>query len=431
MSSIDSPARAHRLTARLDRAEAHDLGVERRHAAGDDPGEGSDAERLGLRLAHHQHGGGAVVERARVAGGDGAVGPEHRLQRRRGPRPWCPDAGRRPSSTTVPSGVVTGVISRSKNPFSCDATARCCEQRGELVHLLARDLGVLGHVLGRLAHRDVDVGQPPKRRPRVERRRAVRFSVRASASANFVVVRARPAVGHAGAEPAHRLDAAGDEHVALAGLDRVRGHADGLQRRRAVAVHGDAGRALEPGEERGHAGDVVPRLTGRLRAAPDDVLDLARVDGRAPSRAAPARSWPRGRRDAGRRATPCWPVRSGVRAVATMTASMLALLAWAQGNGRHRTWWARISAVGAARHPTAVVSWWAPCRPRTWSPARAGASTSARSGPAPSRALRCTASPGSSRSRPPASSTSPRARSARSSPAPIGRCWLRSPAAPR
>ena len=46
--------------------------------------------------------------------------------------------GRGPSSlsTTVPSGSVTGVISRSKKPFSTLATARCCDARRELVHLL-------------------------------------------------------------------------------------------------------------------------------------------------------------------------------------------------------------------------------------------------------------------------------------------------------
>ncbi len=37
--------------------------------------------------------------------------------------------GRGPSSlvTTVPSGSVTGMISRSKKPFSCDSTARVCD----------------------------------------------------------------------------------------------------------------------------------------------------------------------------------------------------------------------------------------------------------------------------------------------------------------
>ena len=38
-------------------------------------------------------------------------------------------SGRGPSSldTTVPSGVVTGTISRSKNPLSIEAPARCCD----------------------------------------------------------------------------------------------------------------------------------------------------------------------------------------------------------------------------------------------------------------------------------------------------------------
>ena len=37
---------------------------------------------------------------------------------------------RGPSSfdTTVPSGNVTGMISRSKKPFFCDSTASCCER---------------------------------------------------------------------------------------------------------------------------------------------------------------------------------------------------------------------------------------------------------------------------------------------------------------
>ncbi len=38
-------------------------------------------------------------------------------------------SGRGPSSleTAVPSGSVTGMISRSKKPFACDLTARCWE----------------------------------------------------------------------------------------------------------------------------------------------------------------------------------------------------------------------------------------------------------------------------------------------------------------
>ena len=48
---------------------------------------------------------------------------------------------------------------------------------------------------------------------------------------------------------ADRLDAGGDEAVALAGLDRVGGHADRLQARRAVAVDGDARDVVEPGQD--------------------------------------------------------------------------------------------------------------------------------------------------------------------------------------
>ena len=58
-----------------------------------------------------------------------------------------------------------------------------------------------------------------------------------------------PAVGHAMDEPARRLDAAGDEHVALTGADRVGRHADRLERRRAVAVHGDATGLGDAGEQ--------------------------------------------------------------------------------------------------------------------------------------------------------------------------------------
>jgi hypothetical protein len=87
----------------------------------------------------------------------------------------------------------------------------------------------------------------------------------------------RTGVGRAVLEPADRLDARAQEHVALTGLDGVAGHADALERRRAVPVHGDTGH-VDPGEHRGHAGHVVARLAARLPAADDDVFDLCRVE---------------------------------------------------------------------------------------------------------------------------------------------------------
>src|SRR6476659_6807791 len=44
------------------------------------PGERGETELGGLGVAHDHHGSGGVVEGAAVAGGDRAVGPEHRVQ---------------------------------------------------------------------------------------------------------------------------------------------------------------------------------------------------------------------------------------------------------------------------------------------------------------------------------------------------------------
>src|SRR5690606_37407912 len=71
---------AQRLLRRLDRAEAHDLGGEAGDTGGDDPGQRGQAELAGLAVAHDDQRGGAVVERAAVAGGDQPVGAEDRLQ---------------------------------------------------------------------------------------------------------------------------------------------------------------------------------------------------------------------------------------------------------------------------------------------------------------------------------------------------------------
>jgi hypothetical protein len=73
---------AQGLLRRLDRAEAHDLGRQAGDAGRDDAGERGEAELACLGVAHDHHRGGAVVERAAVAGGDQAVGAEDRLEAR-------------------------------------------------------------------------------------------------------------------------------------------------------------------------------------------------------------------------------------------------------------------------------------------------------------------------------------------------------------
>ena len=170
---------------------------------------------------------------------------------------------RMPSSrvtvTGLPSAstVSIGMISRSKKPRSWAAVARCCDMGGELVLVLTGDVLVLGHVLGGLAHAEVVVGDAA-----VEGRPGRGAALGALGGAGLggghaLVVGAGQAVGHARAELADGLDAGGDEDVALAGLDGVGGHADRLQRRRAVAVHGDAGDVAHAGQVADDAGDVV------------------------------------------------------------------------------------------------------------------------------------------------------------------------------
>ena len=253
--------------------EAHDLRVEAGDPAGHDAGERGDAELAGLGVAHDDHGGGPVVERAGVAGGDRAALAEHRLSSASLSRVV---PGRGPSSlvTTVPSGsghrddlpVEEAGLLGGHRPRAGTATANSsCSSRVTPL--------VLGHVLRGLAHGDVDVGQAGSSGVHGSPAAGVRATVRASASAKAGLW------GPTSAAPwqvaAHRLDAGGHEDVALAGPDGVGGHPDRLEGRRAVAVHRHAGHVGQAGQEGGDPGEVVARLTGRLAGAHDDVLDRA------------------------------------------------------------------------------------------------------------------------------------------------------------
>ncbi len=107
---------AQRGRDRLDRAEAHDLGRQAGDGRRHDARQRGQAELLGLGVAHDDHGRGAVVERAGVAGRDGAVGTEHRLEAADAPRSVVPARGPSSALTTVPSGSVTGVMSLAQKP---------------------------------------------------------------------------------------------------------------------------------------------------------------------------------------------------------------------------------------------------------------------------------------------------------------------------
>ena len=233
-------------------------------------------------------------------------------------------------------------------------------------------------------------------------------------------------------EPAHGLDAAGDEHVALAGLDRVRGHADGLQRRRAVAVDGDARRAVEArrGARRpaprcspaSPAGCAQPQMTSSTSAGSSGrrpssssacTIVAPRSSGRQ-STSEPLLARPIGRAGGGDddgfhvgppglgpRERPAPDVVGKTLAVGAAGILLLSFLRGLRADlepGRPRVP-GRRPPRGRRRHRVGHVA-----VPRRRVP--------------PARRRR-------------ASSTSPRARSARCSPGPIGRCWPRSRAAPR
>ena len=196
--------------------------------------------------------------------------------------------GRGPSSlvSSPPSGSVTATISLSKWPDSCAATARVCEIERPFVLRLARDLAARGDLLGGQAHRDVDV---------------VRRALRA------VELRVLGLLGDARAEPGARdgLDAGGDVLVALAGLDRVEGHAQRLQRRGAEAVD-RAGRARGgPCRRRARrCGRCCRPARRRPTRRPSSRRRSGRSRRRGCARSARAAGWRRARRRGRPRASP-------------------------------------------------------------------------------------------------------------------------------
>ena len=232
----------------------------------------------GLGVAHHDDRGRAVVQRARVAGGDPTVRAERGLERRQ-----LLELG-------VGAGTVVGrddraaVGERIRRDLALEEPSR---DRGagallrlerERVHLLAGHALDLGDVLGGLAHRDVDVGKTRGGRPVALV--AVRPRERPQRGVGELRVRrVRGVVGAPAAqEPAHRLDPGGDERVALAGPDRVGGHAQRLQRARAVARDRAAGDLGHVGEDRHDAAHVEALLTAGETAAEHEVVDGGAVE---------------------------------------------------------------------------------------------------------------------------------------------------------
>ena len=221
---------------------------------------------------------------------------------------------------------------------------------GERVLPLPPDRPPLGHVLGRLAHRIgvVDLGEGRVDEPPAEGR-----VVELAGAA----IPGRIGLGHDVRRPGHRLDAAADEHVAVADCDGVGRRVDRLQPAAAQPVDGQpADLDRQAGQEDGHPRDIAVVLAGLIGAAEDDVLDARGVDARAiddgpQDERPPGRrdGRPRGRRRTGRSASGR-PRRSTARGAADADRGSTTGVAPDRGPGCHGRAWrtgAASSSVGA------------------------------------------------------------------------------------
>ena len=193
----------------------------------------------------------------------------------------------------------------------------------ELVELLAVQAAQPGDVLGGLAHGDVDVGELAVLARVVPVDAALGGLRRCgpSASSNEWVLGVRPVVGGALGEAGDGLDAGRDEHVALAGLDRVERHPRGLHRRGAVAGERGAGHVVHAVED---VDDPAPCCCrSRRRAGRSRGRGRRPCSGPAPGTLSSAVLMMNAVRSSGRRSLsdPLFARPMGERAAETMTAS--------------------------------------------------------------------------------------------------------------
>ena len=211
-----------------------------------------------------------------------------------------------PSSalTTVPSGRVTGAIWRVEAAVVLRRGGLLVRGDGELVELLAR--------------------RSPTARRSSRRRCPGSGTRRRSASRNGGAERVgRRRSERAHRHPAHRLDAAGDDDVVLAGDQPGRGEVHRLLARSRTAGRRSRRAPIsgQPAASTAVRRDVEGLLADLADAAPDDVVDERRVDAGA---LRPARCSTCADRSAG--CTPDSPplrLPTGVRTASTITASRM------------------------------------------------------------------------------------------------------------
>ena len=264
------PEALQQLGDRIDRTDAHLVGL----AAGHDQSL-VDAERLqaplgGFGVAHDHRGRGAVGELARIAGGDPLVGPHHRLQLgeaflvRVGTVAFVLGELHRLLRHLV--GVLVGDQHRGlhRHDLVVELAGLLGRRRAELalqrilVLVLAADVVAARHRVGGGDHGVVDTGHVLLH-PGIDQ---------------AVLVAARGAL-HQG----DRFEAARDHHRHLVDQHALGRHRDGLQARGAEAVDRDARNAdRRAGADRRNAGHVGALRALRRRAAQDHVLDLTQLE---------------------------------------------------------------------------------------------------------------------------------------------------------
>ena len=234
---------------------------------------------VGPGVGHDDQRGRAVVERAAVARGDPAVRAEHRFELAdrlvAHPRPWPVVGADLGAVGQGDRGDLAG-----EEPVGDGLLGQVLRAHAEPVHVLAGDALEQGEVLRGLAHRDVDVRQVLVLAGIVPVGRALLGDVRGAVAGvgEDRVAGVGQRVGAALREPGHRLHPGRDEHVALAGPDRVQGHPGGLQRGGAVPGDGGAGQPVVAEQHRDHPGHVEPLLAAGQPAAEHQIVDLGRIE---------------------------------------------------------------------------------------------------------------------------------------------------------
>ena len=170
---------------------------------------------------------------------------------------------RGPSSKSRPS---SGAISASKRPSARARMARSWELDRELLHLLARDVPLLGHRLG--ADELADLAGAVAGGP------TWRTAVRVVEAERLAGVGGRHDRHHA-----HVLHTAGDDEVHRPRHHCLGGELHGLLGRAALTIDRHAGDVLrQAGREPARPGDAARLRPDRVDVAEHDVVDRVRVD---------------------------------------------------------------------------------------------------------------------------------------------------------